>query len=98
MKNAVFWDVLPCGPSRKKCFRGTYFLYLQGGKWSVSVVPCRVLQLLHNIYVVLRAMILSILDMELIHFSKLSVLTRAAWRHIPEDSILQLFTLLLESY
>jgi hypothetical protein len=30
MKNAVFWDVTPCGSCKNRYFRGTYRLHLQG--------------------------------------------------------------------
>jgi hypothetical protein len=32
MKNAVFWDVAPCGSCENRCFGGMYFLHLQGRK------------------------------------------------------------------
>jgi hypothetical protein len=32
MKNAVFWDDMPCGSSKNQCFRGTYRLHHQGDK------------------------------------------------------------------
>jgi hypothetical protein len=32
MKNAIFWDVTPCGPSKNRHFGGTYCLHHQGDK------------------------------------------------------------------
>jgi hypothetical protein len=32
MKNAVFWDVMPCGSCRNRRFGGTYRLHLPGEK------------------------------------------------------------------
>jgi hypothetical protein len=34
MKNAVFWDVLPCIPCVNRHFGGIYYLHLQGRKTS----------------------------------------------------------------
>jgi hypothetical protein len=36
MKNAVYWDVTPCGSCRDRCFGGTYRLHHQGDKNNVS--------------------------------------------------------------
>jgi hypothetical protein len=32
MKNGVFWDVMPCGSCKNRCFGGTYGLDHQGDK------------------------------------------------------------------
>jgi hypothetical protein len=32
LKNAVFWDVMPCNSCVNRRFRGTYHLHLQGRK------------------------------------------------------------------
>jgi hypothetical protein len=32
MKNAVFWDVTPCGSCKNQCFRETCHLHHQGDK------------------------------------------------------------------
>jgi hypothetical protein len=32
MKNAVFWDVTPCGSCKDRRFGGTYLLHLQGDR------------------------------------------------------------------
>jgi hypothetical protein len=77
MKNAVFWDVTPCGSCKNRHFRGTYCLY-----------HCSVLWLLVAANVVPSLPILVTLMMVVIHSSQTSVLTRAKWHSIPEDGIL----------
>jgi hypothetical protein len=83
VKNAVFWDVTPCGCRKNRRFGGTYRLHHQGrrnqhGRNTVSssgtVVP--------------NSLILSTLTMEAILSSETLVLTRAIPRHIPEGGIL----------
>jgi hypothetical protein len=32
LKNAVFWDVTPCGCYKNRCFGGTYRLHPEGEK------------------------------------------------------------------
>jgi hypothetical protein len=32
IKNAIFWDVMPCGSCKNQHFRGTYRLHHQGDK------------------------------------------------------------------
>jgi hypothetical protein len=32
MKNAVFWDVMPCGSYKNRCFGGMYRVHDQGEK------------------------------------------------------------------
>jgi hypothetical protein len=34
MKNAIFWDVMQRGSCKNWCFRGTYHLHHQGGKYQ----------------------------------------------------------------
>jgi hypothetical protein len=70
LKNAFFWDVMPCGSYKNRCFRRSYHLHHQAKLHSM-------LQLL------VTAML-----MEAIHSSESSVLTRATWHSIQEDSVL----------
>jgi hypothetical protein len=35
-KNAVFWDITPCGSSKNRRFGATYRLHLQGGRTDPS--------------------------------------------------------------
>jgi hypothetical protein len=74
MKNAVFWDVTPCGSSHILCFGRTYRLHHQGGNSEIGTV--------------LSVISISTLIMEAICFSKTSVHTSATRRHIPEDGII----------
>jgi hypothetical protein len=88
-------DVMPCGSCKNQHFRGTYRLHHQGGKNQQArnnhlVVLCGLLQLLVTSDIVPSSLILSTLMMEAICSSKMLVITRAIWHHIPEDSILQL--------
>jgi hypothetical protein len=48
-------------------------------------MPC----LLVTVNIIPSSLILVTLMMDMIHSSKMSVLTRATWCHIPEDSSLQ---------
>jgi hypothetical protein len=32
LKNAIFWDVMPCGSCKSRHFGGTYRCHHQGGK------------------------------------------------------------------
>jgi hypothetical protein len=67
MKNAVFWDVMPCGSCKNRRFGVTYHLHCHQGDDGGDMSPP----------------------------PETLVLTRATWRHIPEDSILHsLFTIL----
>jgi hypothetical protein len=75
MKNAVFWDVTSCGSCKNRHFA------------SIITVTRLVLQLLVTANLP-SSPILVTLMMEAIRSSKMSVLTRATWLHIPEDSIL----------
>jgi hypothetical protein len=71
MKNAVFWDVTPCGCCKSRLWaeRIASIIMLV----TTNFVPC--------------SLISSTVMMEAIHSSKTSVLTRATRRHIPEDGI-----------
>jgi hypothetical protein len=72
MKNAVFWDVAPCGSCVNRRFGGMYRrLNLQPPAHAGSSLAD-----------------FSTLKMEAIRSSETSVYTRSTRRHIPEDGIL----------
>jgi hypothetical protein len=75
MKNAVYWDVTPCGSWENQRFGGTCLLHHQ----------C---ELLVTANVVPSSLILFILMMVAIRSSETSVLSRAERRHIQEEGIL----------
>jgi hypothetical protein len=72
MKEAIFWDVTPCGSCENTSFGGMYCLHHQGKKNAD----------------VSSSLALFTLMMETIRSSEMSFLTRATRRHIPEDDIL----------
>jgi hypothetical protein len=86
-KNAVFWDVTPCGYCKSQRFGGTYRLHRQGKK-NRRVFLRRGLRSLVTATVVPSSIILSTLMAEAIRFSETSVVTRATQRNNSEDGIL----------
>jgi hypothetical protein len=83
MKNAVFWDVTPCGSCKNRRFGGTYPLH-----HLCEVFLRSVLQLLVTANVVPSSLILVTLMMEAIRSTETKVGIRATGHHIPEDGIL----------
>jgi hypothetical protein len=62
----------------------------------VALVRTNISEFLHSVFQlqvtadgVPGSLVLSILIMEVLHFSKMLLLTGATWRHIPEDGILR---------
>jgi hypothetical protein len=70
MKNAIFWDVMPCGSCNNQCYGGAYCLH-------ASMLPLPV-----TANIVPSSLILVTLMMEAIRSSETSVLTRATRHNI----------------
>jgi hypothetical protein len=81
VKNAVFWDVTPCGSCDSRRFGGTYRLHHQSDKNR----GVRRLLVAANVP---RSPILVTLMMEALGSYKTSVLTRTTLRNISEGGIL----------
>jgi hypothetical protein len=95
LKNAVFWDVIPCGSCKNRRFGGTWRLHHQGDKnqctrnnVSHTVFLRSVRQLLVTANIVPSSLIPVTVMREALRSSKTSVLTRATWYNIQEDGIL----------
>jgi hypothetical protein len=87
MKNAVFWDVTPCGSCKNRSFLGTYRLHHSGDK-NLRAILRSALQLLVTANVVPGSHILVTLMMDGTRYFETSVVRRATRRNIPEDGIL----------
>jgi hypothetical protein len=90
MKNAIFWDVTPCGFRKNRRFEGTYRLR----RHRIIIFLRRVLRVLVIAKVVFRSLIHVILIMEAKRSSETSVLTRVTRRNIPEECILNVIIML----
>jgi hypothetical protein len=42
MKNAVFWDVKPCGSRKNRCFEGIYHLHHEGQRNLTAATRCHI--------------------------------------------------------
>jgi hypothetical protein len=76
LKNAVFWDVTPCGSCKIPCFRGKYRLHDQSDKNRQATNFKRVLRVLVTANVVPSSPILVTMMNEAIRSSETSVLAR----------------------
>jgi hypothetical protein len=81
MKDAVFWDMTPCGSCKNRRFLGTYHLHhrlTRIGELRITAVASN-----RNSLILVTSMI------ETIRPSETSVLARTTGRHIPENCILR---------
>jgi hypothetical protein len=86
-RNAVFWDVTPCGSSKNRRFRGTYHLH-HHGYMNRRARNNSLFRFLVTANVVPSSPILVTLMCEVIIFPEPSVLAGATRRTIQEDGIL----------
>jgi hypothetical protein len=89
MKNAVFWDVMPCGSFKNQSFGGTWHLYHQGDFGFIHSVR----RLLVTANGVPNSPILVTLMMQALRSSETSVLTRAAQRNIEKTAFFNFISL-----
>jgi hypothetical protein len=85
MKNAVFWDVIPCGSCKKRHFGGKYRFHHQDDK---NRRTRKDVSLLHTGKVIPSSLILATLITEAISSSETSVLKTATRCNMPQDGIL----------
>jgi hypothetical protein len=93
LKNAVFWDVTPCGSCNNRRFERNYWLHQQSAKNQQGRNNV-IINLLVTTNVVTSSLIFYTLMMETISSSETSVIAIATRRHIQEDGILQACTTL----
>jgi hypothetical protein len=101
MKNAIFWDVMPCGCCKNRCSGGTYRLHHQGDKNQRARNNVRsnflFLHIIRHLLVTANmapsSLNLVTLMMEPLHSTKTLVVTRVTWCNIPEYGFLQVIGL-----
>jgi hypothetical protein len=88
MKNAVFWDMMPCDSCKNRRFGGTCRFRHQGDR--------SLLRLLVTANVVSSSSVVTLI-VEAIPSSETSVLIRVTQRYMAEDGILQVVTKLVDA-